>query len=215
RLDQENVFHVLGTVEYGRPDIQRAPVAVAIFVSVLVLAGLNIFPLPVAVLLGVLAVFATRCITPAVAYREIEWKVIIVIGSMLAVGSAMEYTGTARAIATYVAGIAGQVHPLWLLAAFFVLTLLLTQPMSNQASAVVVVPVAIETALQLGLNPRTFAVMIALGASCSFLTPLEPACLMVYGPGRYRFVDFIRVGALLTLLVFGISLALVPILWPL
>jgi di/tricarboxylate transporter len=87
--------------------------------------------------------------------------------------------------------------------------------MSNQAAAVVVVPVAIETALQLGLNPRTFAVMIAVGASCSFLTPLEPACLMVYGPGRYRFADFVRVGALLTVLVFAIALVLVPILWPL
>jgi di/tricarboxylate transporter len=215
RLDQENVFHVLGMVEYRRPDVQRAPTAIAIFAGVLVMAALDIFPLPVAVLLGTLAAFATRCITPALAYREIEWKAIIVIGSMLAVGSAMEYTGTARSIATYIAGIAGQAHPLWLLGAFFALTLLLTQPMSNQAAAVVVVPVAIETALQLGLNPRTFAVMIAVAASCSFLTPLEPACLMVYGPGRYRFVDFVRVGALLTLLIFGLALVLVPLLWPL
>jgi di/tricarboxylate transporter len=215
RLDQENVFHVLGTVEYRRPDLQRAPTAVAIFAGVLVLAALDIFPLPVAVLLGTLAAFATRCITPALAYREVEWKAIMVIGSMLAVGSAMEYTGTAQAIATYIVGIAGQAHPLWLLGAFFALTLLLTQPMSNQAAAVVVVPVAIETALQLGLNPRTFAVMIAVAASCSFLTPLEPACLMVYGPGRYRFVDFLRVGALLTLLIFGIAVVLVPMLWPL
>jgi di/tricarboxylate transporter len=215
RLDQENVFHVLGTVEYGRPDVQKAPTAIAIFVGVLVLAGLDIFSLPVAVLLGTLAVFATRCITPALAYREVEWKAIIVIGSMLAVGTAMETTGTARAIASYIAGTAGQLHPVWLLGAFFGLSMLLTQPMSNQAAAVVVVPVAIETALQLSLNPRTFAVMIAVGASCSFLTPLEPACLMVYGPGRYRFSDFMRVGALLTVLIFAIALVLVPMLWPL
>jgi di/tricarboxylate transporter len=215
RLDEENVFHVLGTVEYRRPDLPHAPTAAAIFAGVVVLAALDIFPLPVAVLLGTLAAFATRCITPALAYREVEWKAIVVIGSMLAVGSAMEYTGTARLLATYIAGIAGQAHPIWLLAAFFALTLLLTQPMSNQAAAVVVVPVAIETALQLGLNPRTFAVMIAVGASCSFLTPLEPACLMVYGPGRYRFADFLRVGALLTVLVFAIALVLVPVLWPL
>jgi di/tricarboxylate transporter len=141
--------------------------------------------------------------------------VIVVIGSMLALGSAMEYTGTARLIATWIAELAGQAHPIWLLGAFFALTLLLTQPMSNQAAAVVVVPVAIETALQLGLNARTFAVMIAVAASSSFLTPLEPACLMVYGPGRYRFVDFLRVGALLTVLIFGIALALVPMIWPL
>ena len=91
----------------------------------------------------------------------------------------------------------------------FFLTLLLTQPMSNQAAAVVVVPVAIQTALQLDLNPRTFAIMIAVGASCSFITPLEPACLMVYGPGRYRFADFIKVGSILTVLVY--ILAILPL----
>jgi di/tricarboxylate transporter len=87
--------------------------------------------------------------------------------------------------------------------------------MSNQAAAVVVIPVAIQTALLLGLNARTFAVMIALGASCSFITPLEPACLMVYGPGNYRFFDFVKVGSILTLLIFIISILMVPWIWPL
>lgn len=87
--------------------------------------------------------------------------------------------------------------------------------MSNQAAAVVVVPVAIQTAFQLDLNPRTFAMMIAVAASCSFLTPLEPACLMVYGPGRYRFTDFLKVGALLTVLIYILAIVLVPRLWPL
>ena len=87
--------------------------------------------------------------------------------------------------------------------------------MSNQAAAVVVVPIAIQTAFQLGLNPRTFAAMIAVAASCSFITPLEPACVMVYGPGRYRFIDFIKVGSLLTMVIFIISILLVPLIWPL
>ena len=87
--------------------------------------------------------------------------------------------------------------------------------MSNQAAAVVVVPIALQTAVQLGLNPRAFAVMIAVGASCSYLTPLEPSCLMVYGPGRYRFGDFLKVGSLLTLIIFLIAIVLVPVLWPL
>lgn len=85
--------------------------------------------------------------------------------------------------------------------------------MSNQAAAVVVLPIAIQTAHHLGLNPRTFAVMIAVAASCSYLTPLEPACLMVYGPGRYRFADFIKVGSLLTLIIFILAIALVPLFW--
>jgi di/tricarboxylate transporter len=162
-----------------------------------------------------LAVFLTRCIRPDRAYREVEWKAIIVIGCMLAIGSAMEYTGTARFLASQIATVAGRGHATWLLSAFFALTLALTQPLSNQAAAVVVVPVALQTALQLGLNPRTFAVMIAVGASCSFITPLEPACLMVYGPGRYRFLDFVKVGSLLTVLVYVIAILLVPVIWPL
>ena len=114
-----------------------------------------------------------------------------------------------------IVNLAGQAEPVWLLVAFFALTTLLTQAMSNQAAAVVVLPVAVHTASQLSLNPRTFAVIVALAASCSFLTPLEPSCLLVYGPGRYRFVDFLKVGALLTLVVGAICTLLVPAFWPL
>ena len=104
---------------------------------------------------------------------------------------------------------------MWLLTGFFVLTVLLTQPMSNQAAAAVVIPLALQTAVQMGLNPRTFAMMIAIAASTSYLTPLEPACLMVYGPGRYRFMDFFKVGGLLTVVVYIIAITLTPLLWPL
>ncbi|MBN1641197.1 MAG: SLC13 family permease [Anaerolineae bacterium] len=214
-MDADNVFRVLGFVAHQRLDRRRAPVAIAVFGGVLLLAALNVLSLPLAILLGLIAIFATRCITPTQAYREVEWKAIVVIGAMLGLGSAMAYTGTAAYLAAQIAHVAGGAHPLWLLGAFFALTLLLTQPMSNQAAAVVVVPVAIETALQLGLNTRAFAVMIAVAASCSFLTPLEPACLLVYGPGRYRFADFVRFGALLTVLVFAVAMVLVPLIWPL
>ncbi len=104
-LDEDN-FHVLGTVEHQRPNRKRAPIAIAIFVGVLLVAALNIVSLPIAVLAGTLAVFLTRCITPDEAYREVEWKALIVIGSMLALGAAMEYTGTAD----FIAGINYQIH---------------------------------------------------------------------------------------------------------
>ena len=110
---------------------------------------------------------------------------------------------------------ASNVSPLWLLGGFFALTVALTQPMSNQAAAAVILPIAVQTATHLQLNPRAFAIMIAVAASCSYLTPLEPACLMVYGPGRYRFIDFIRVGAPLTVLIFALAILLVPRIWPL
>jgi di/tricarboxylate transporter len=160
-------------------------------------------------------VFLVKRITPDEAYREVEWKAIILIGGMLAVGAAMEQTGTAEYLAGLLAGLAQHVAPTWLLGGFFVLTVLLTQPLSNQAAAAVIVPVAIQTAMQMGLNPRSFAMMVAVAASCSYLTPLEPSCLMVYGPGRYRFVDFLRVGFPLTILIFIVALVLVPRVWPL
>jgi di/tricarboxylate transporter len=179
------------------------------------LGSLKVVPLPVAMLLGALLVFVTRCITPEDAYRQVEWKVLILIGSMLALGVSMQYTGTAQYLAELLTGLVRTWNPLWLLTGFFALTVLLTQPMSNQAAAAVVIPVALSTAVQLGLNPRTFAMMIAIAASTSYLTPLEPACLMVYGPGRYRFLDFLRVGGLLTVLVYLLAIILTPLLWPL
>jgi di/tricarboxylate transporter len=205
----------MGAVEGVRPNTRRASTAVMIFVGVLLVATFGFVSLSVAMLIGALAVFATRCITPDEAYRQIEWKAIILIGSMLALGSAMQATGAADYVASLLVSATMGANPLWLLAAFFVLTVILTQPMSNQAAAVVVVPIALQTAIQLGLNPRTFAMMTAVAASCSYLTPLEPSCLMVYGPGQYRFRDFLKVGSLLTIIIFVIALALVPLIWPL
>ncbi len=211
--EREHLFQVLGPVARQRHDLQRAPQAVLIFAGMLILAALNVLPLAVAVLLGTMLAFLTRCITPAAAYREVEWKAIIVIGSMLALGAAMQHTGTAVYLAGQIAALFAGTSPVWLLSAFFGLTMLLTQPMSNQAAAVVVLPVALQTAAQLGLNPRTFAVMIAVGASCSFITPLEPACLIVFGPGRYKFTDFVRVGLPLTIIIYGLAIVLVPVIW--
>ena len=197
------------------PETEKAPLSLAIFGVVILLVSFNVLSLPVGVMLGSLAALVTRCITPIEAYRRVNWSVWLLISCMLALGRAMEESGLAALLADQIVALIGESNPLLILSAFFLLTLLLTQPMSNQAAAVVIIPVAIQTATQLNLNARTFAVMIAVAASCSFITPLEPACLMVYGPGNYRFFDFVRVGSLLTLLVFGIALLMVPWLWPL
>ena len=90
-----------------------------------------------------------------------------------------------------------------------------TQPMSNAAAALVVLPVAMNTASQLGLDPRTFAILITLAASLSFVTPFEPSCLIVYGPGKYRFRDFVVAGLPLTILAVVVLMVLVPMIWPL
>jgi di/tricarboxylate transporter len=213
-LERQDLFRILGSASDRRPNRARAPIAIAVFVGAIAAATFNLLALSVAMLLGALLVFVTRCITPEEAYSRVNWNPLILIACMLGLGKAMEVTGTAGFLADQIVGLMGGAHPIGLLGGFFALTVALTQPMSNQAAAVVVLPVAVQTAGQLNLDPRSFAVMIALAASCSFLTPLEPACLLVYGPGRYRFADFIKVGALLTALIYGIAVLMVPLLWP-
>ena len=214
-LDEQRTFSVVGEVRPARLNVRRAPIAVLAFAGALAVGAANLVPLTVAVLTGAAVVMASRALTPEEAYRAVEWKLLIFIGGILAVGAAMERTGTAAYLADVVVAWLGRADPRWLLSAFFALTVALTQPMSNQAAAVVVLPVAVQAALALELNPRTFAVMVTIAASTSFITPLEPACLMVYGPGRYRFVDFVRLGAPLTVLIYLLAILLVPRLWPL
>jgi di/tricarboxylate transporter len=127
----------------------------------------------------------------------------------------MSKVGAASLLADW---IVAQVQPwgdLAMLASFFLLTVVLTQPMSNQAAALVVLPVAIEAARRSDVDPRSLVMSVTFAASCSFLTPLEPSCVLVYGPGRYKFFDFVRVGAVLTAVVFVASMALIPLFWPL
>lgn len=213
-LEEARHFRVVQALSSTAPDRAKAGLAIAIFVGALLLATMNLAPLSVAVLGGAVLTFLTGCITPEQAYRELEWSAVILIGSMLALGVAMEQTGTARYVAGHIAEAVGHLGPRWLLAAFFVLTVVLTQVMSNQAAAVVVLPVAMETAHQLGLAGRPFAMLIAIAASCSYLTPLEPSCLLVYGPGGYKFSDFPRYGGVLTLIIGAMAVAWVPTVWP-
>jgi len=214
-LDQSSAFRLLHVIRTEERDPKRAIVSGAVFLGVLSLAALNLISVPIAAIVGMLLVYILRCITPEEAYQMVNWRALILIGGMLALGIAIQDTGTASYLSDGIITLTLGMDPMWLLGGFFVLSMLLSQPMSNQAAAVVVVPIAIQTALQLGLNPRSFAVMITLGASCSFLTPLEPSCMMVYGPGNYRFIDFLKVGIPLTVIIFFTALVMVPIFWPL
>jgi di/tricarboxylate transporter len=214
-VEESGVFRVVGRVDEARPNLARAWPAIAIFAGSLLLATTKLLPLPVAALLGALLTFVTRCITPQEAYREVEWKAIVLIGSMLALGVAMDETGTASYLAAALARGLGDLDPRFALGALFLATILLTQPMSNQAAVIVLIPVAVEVARALSLDARPFAMSVTIAASCSYLTPLEPSCLMVYAPGRYRFVDFFKVGSVLTLLIFSVAMSMIPLVWPL
>jgi di/tricarboxylate transporter len=212
-LVDERAFRVIETLDHARPKRKRAPLAIAIFLISLALGTFKVMPFHIAAMLGAVAVFVTRCITPEEAYREVEWKVVILIGSMLALGVAMDRSGAAKYLASLLVSVSSGYGPRFLLAGFFALTVALTQPMSNQAAAVVIIPVAIQAALQLNIDPRPYAVTVAVAASCSYLTPLEPSCLMVYGPGGYKFTDFLKIGSVLTLLIAGLAVWLIPLFW--
>lgn len=214
-LERGNLFNIFGGVDTERLRTSHAALAISIFAASLLAITFNLLAMSVAALGGAFLMLLTGCITPEDAYRRVEWKVLILIGALLSLGAAMEATGTGRYLATQLISLVGGESPLLVLSCFFMLTVALTQPMSNQAAAIVVVPIALETARQLGLNPRSFAMMIAIAASCSYLTPLEPSSLMVYGPGKYRFMDFLKVGFPLTFLIYAIALLLVPLFWPL
>lgn len=215
RLTAEGAFTLLSDISERRPRSPKAKYALLIFAVAIAAGTFKVLPFAAAVVIGAFLMLAVRALTPEEAYTTIEWRIIVLIGAMIAFGTAMERSGTASFLAQQIVGLAGGYGPETLLAAFFILTIILTQPMSNQAAALVLLPVAIETANSLQLNPRAFAMMIAVAASCSYLTPLEPSCVLVYGPGRYKFADFFKVGALLTVIIFVIAMLLVPRVWPL
>lgn len=198
---------------------------IAFFIGAIILGSTGVLPLSISFLCAAVLTLLTRCITVEEAYEFIDWRLLILIGGMTAFGTAMDdkHTGAAGFLATWivktlnpvVSALPGYYGVLVILGGFFVLTVLLTQPMSNAAAALVVLPVALETAQQLGVNERTFAIAIMMAASVSFITPFEPSCILVYGPGKYRFMDFIKVGSLLTILLILLVLFLLPVFWPL
>ncbi len=195
---------------YGR----RALGALAFFAAAILCSTFGWLDAPTAFLAGGALVLATRCLTVEEAAAYVNIRFLIMLAGMIALGMGMEDSGAARMIADRLVEWASPAGPLALVAVFFLLTVLLTQPLNNAAAALLVLPIAVTAARTMGLDPRPFAVATCLGASCSFLTPFEPACLLVYGTGRYRFYDFARVGGPLTLLAFVVAMALIPRFWP-
>jgi di/tricarboxylate transporter len=218
RLDtlrrDRNLWVVEMPEQVAVPRPKQGLATMAALLGAVVVSGLGWLPLSVAFLSAALLTVLARAITVEESYRAIEWRLIILIGGMTAFGAAMESTGAAAFLASGIVALLHDLGPHAVLAGVALLTIALTQPMSNAAAALVVLPVALSTAAGLEVSGRPFAIAIALAASLSFITPLEPSCLLVYGPGRYRFSDFARVGGPLTLLLVIVVLAVVPRLWP-
>jgi di/tricarboxylate transporter len=208
-------FHVLGEVKAPEYHPRKGLFAIGAFLLAILLGTLGVIPLSVAFLGAALAAVLLGCITVEKAHAYIDWRLLILIGGMTAFGTAMEKTGAAELVAHLIVDWLSPFGVLAVLAGFFAITIVLTQPMSNAAAALVVLPVAIHSAEYLGANGRTFAIGVMLAASISFIAPFEPSCVLVYGPGRYRFFDFCKVGFGLTLVLAVVVLALLPVFWPL
>ncbi len=178
----------------------------------LVAAATRAVPYAVVGLCGMIAMIATRCVDARIAFR-VDWRVALLIACMLSLGTAMETTGAGRYLGGLLLPVARHLGPRGVLAVVMAATVVLSAPMSNQAAAAVLLPVALGIAQQLGVSPRPFTIGVCLAASCSFMTPLEPACVLVYGPGRYRFADFLRMGTPLTLAVLAALTVLIPLRW--
>jgi di/tricarboxylate transporter len=212
-LSDGSTLLVLSDYDYQPPRYGKALMAVCIFLGALGLGTLELMPMAVAGLAGMLAMIATGCVDARIAFR-VDWRVVLLIGSMMALGVAMEVSGAGRFLGGFAASLGDYGGPRTVLVALMVLTILLSAPMSNQAAALVVLPVALNAAASLGVDPRPFAIGVTLAASCSFITPLEPSCVLVYGPGHYRFTDFFRLGTPLTAVLVVFLTVAVPYFWP-
>lgn len=215
RLQRNRDVWVLGEVPHLPKRRRKGWIALAALVGGVVLGSTGLVPLPIALLLAALTVVLSGAIGVEEMYGLVDWRLLVLIGSMTSFGLAMEETGAARYLAQAIAAWTLPFGVYTVLGTFLVLTMLLTQPLSNAAAALVVLPVAVSTAFEIGVEPRSFALLVTLAASLSFIAPLEPACLLVYGPGKYRFRDFVIAGSPLSLLVLLILLLLGPRVWPL
>ncbi|MBH31367.1 MAG: hypothetical protein CMG71_05170 [Candidatus Marinimicrobia bacterium] len=193
--------------------------AVAVIPSMMVAATMGWMDILQAALLGVVILLMVRSITIQEAYRSVNWSVIVLIAAFVPVGIAMERSGAAALLGATVAGFGelfpSEAAPTAVLSFFFLIAVGLTAIMSNNTAAIVLVPVALAVANELGVDPRSFLFAVCFGASTSFMTPMGyQTNLMVYGPGRYRFSDFLRAGAPLNFIFWILATFLIPIFWP-
>jgi di/tricarboxylate transporter len=188
---------------------------IPIIVAVVLLAAFDVTTILVSSLLGVLAMFLSGSLTPDEAYADVDWMVIVLLGGMIPLGIAMQVTGAAAFIVSHFLVVFAPFGLLGTLAAVYVMTSLLTEVISNNASAVVLTPIAVGVGVSLGVSPLPFVVAVMIAASNSYMTPIGyQTNAFVFGPGGYRFSDFLRVGGPLNILMAIVATFAIPIFFP-
>jgi len=199
----------------SRDAARKAPIAIAIMLAMLVAMTLGWLPTVVAAGLAAIAMIVTGCLSMEQAYRSMSWESIVLIAGILPMATALEVTGGMQLVVDALVAGVGPYGPLAMLVGLFVLTSLASQVISNTATAVLVAPIAFQSALTLGVSPYPLLLTVALAASTAFATPVaSPVNTLVLGVGQYRFGDFLRVGVAMQLLVLVVTVVVVPRLFP-
>jgi len=214
-LGKEPDFVVLTEEAQEAPRRDKTLLSVLVMVAVLLPVILGWLNIAIAAVVGVVLMILTGCLTIEEAHRSIEWKAIFLIAGMLPLGIALQNTGAANFLAQEMVNLVGGWGPIAILAGLFILAALASQVMPNPAVAVLLAPIALNTASDLGISPFPLLMAVAVSASAAFLSPVgHSANIMVMGPGGYRFGDYIKVGLPLTLVVLVVVVLVMPIFWP-
>ncbi|MDJ0691950.1 MAG: SLC13 family permease [Xenococcaceae cyanobacterium MO_188.B32] len=180
----------------------KAGIAISIGLGVVAIAAFNILPIMVSALIGVVLMVVTDCLKPGELYEAVRWDIIFLLAGLIPLGVAMQNSGATQWLANNLIVLGSNFSGYWLLTFFFIITALTTEILSNNASVVLLLPIAVEVAKSLDLNPFAFMFVVTFAASNSFMTPLGyQTNTMVYGAGGYKFLDFTRIGAPLTILM--------------
>jgi di/tricarboxylate transporter len=215
RRSESRDFFLVSRVEQAavrRPE--RAWISITILLAMVLAAASGSVSILSAALVAAIAMIAFRCCTTTEARRSIDWSILIVIGAAIGIGTALKTSKAADAIATGLLNLAGG-NPYLTLAAIFLATMVCTEMITNNAAAVLMFPIALQAALGLGCDSTPLVIAVMIAASASFLTPFGyQTNMMVYGVGGYRIVDYIKLGLPLTLIVFVVTMVVVPLVWP-
>lgn len=206
----------LNTVQERAYRRSKAPIAIAAVVAVMSLAAMGVMPIEGLAIIAAAVVVATGCLDVEDAYKSIDWKILSLIFGMLAISIAMDKVGLVDSIVAQVMTLSPWLGPLFMLSFIYLLTSTLTEIVSNNAVAVLLTPIAIGVAHQLGADPRPFVVAVMFAASASFATPIGyQTNTLVYSAGGYRFMDFMRIGMPLNLIMWATATVIIPLIWPL
>ena len=216
RLRQNQDFIIVSEAAKTKVNKGKILTALLILIGVVGTAALGIFPIVQSAVIGSVLMVLTKCISLDEVYKAINWKVIFLLAGVLTLGLALEKSGGALLISSNIIKLFGGLGNNAIVSAFFFLTLVLTNFMSNNATAALLAPIAILTANSLNLSPLPFLMAVTFAASLSFMTPVGyQTNMMVMGPGNYKFKDYLKVGAPLDLILWILATLLIPILYPL